>query len=57
MAAAEDFAAFIHAVANDAAIAMRATRRHGFNGAFETIKGFALTSLDDFERLVIVVAA
>jgi hypothetical protein len=47
----------LNPMADNAAAAMRAPRRHGFNGTFETIESHAASTLRDNDRFVIVVSA
>ena len=57
MDAAEDFAALLHAVPNNPAVAVRANRRERVDRALETVEGVTLPADDHFKRLVIFVFA
>jgi hypothetical protein len=57
MSTAIDFTFCLDPVADDAAVAVGATRRHGLDGAFETVKRHAPIALHDLEGFIVVVAA
>ena len=57
MDAAIDRVAMLHAMADDAAAAMRADRRERRDGAFERVEDERAPAHGDLEALVIVVAA
>src|SRR6476469_8987715 len=57
MDAAIDGVAVLHAMADDAAAAMRADRRERGDGAFERVEHERAAAHGDLEALVIVVAA
>jgi hypothetical protein len=54
---AKGLVALLDPVTDDAAAAMCAPRRHGFDCAFETIECHASLTLGDHDRIVIVVSA
>lgn len=55
--AAKDLAFFLDAMTNDPAATMRTSRRERVDGAFETVKSVTLSADDDFETLIVIVAA
>src|SRR5688500_6118575 len=55
--AAVDLAVALHAVADDLAVAVRAARGEGVDGAFEGVEGVPLARHLHLEGLVVVVAA
>ncbi len=57
MDAAEDFAALLHAVPNNPAVAVWANWRERMNRALETIEDVMLAGHNHFERLVILIFA
>ena len=57
MDAAEDFAALLHAVPNNPAVAVRANRRERVDRALETIEGVMLAGHNYFKCLVILIFA
>ena len=57
MDATEDLSIGLHAVADHAALAVRANRSERVDRAFEAIEGVMLTSNDYFKRFVIFVFA
>jgi hypothetical protein len=57
MDATEDLSIGFHAVANDAALAVRANRRERVDCALEAIEGVMLAGNDHLKRLVIFIFA
>lgn len=57
MRAAEHATVLFDAVANDAAVAMLASRGHGMDRALERIERAATIALDDVEGVAVVVSA
>ena len=55
MDTAEDLAVRFDAVADNTAIAVRANRRHGVDGALETVEDVTLSAHDYFKGLIILV--
>jgi hypothetical protein len=53
----EDVSVRFDAVADDAAVAVRANRRQRVDCALETVEGVTLSAHDHFKRLVVVVLA
>jgi len=56
MGATEDPAIRLYAVADDPALAMSACWRESVDGAFEAVEDMSLSSGNDFEREIVVVA-
>jgi hypothetical protein len=57
MDATEDFAALLHTVTNNPAVAVRANRRERVDCALKAIEGVMLAGNDHFKRLVIFIFA